>query len=245
VDVRDRQPDAVDCGTGTDSVSRDTVEGRIARCETEEVGVLRLASQAIAAKAGAPTRVELGRRHPEGWRKLRAVTLRLTHDGVSVGEITITRAPAHPTHPEGRPRGRPARPPFRGPEPSPAPQPPWSTTMTHTIAHTDDLAREGAWLLARRTLDVRSFGINLVDVPPGGSLPAHDETESAQEEVYLVLGGRPTILIGDLEHEAGPGTFVRLDPEPVRSVVNRGTEPARLLMVSAPTSSGFAPMDWA
>ena len=117
--------------------------------------------------------------------------------------------------------------------------------MSHTIAHTDDLHREGSWSLVRRTLGVRSFGINVVDVPPGGELPAHSETEPDQEEVYLVLAGRPTIRIGDEEHEARAGTFVRLDPEPVRSVVNRGTEPARLLMVSAPTSSGFAPMEWA
>ncbi len=117
--------------------------------------------------------------------------------------------------------------------------------MAHTIAHTDDLAREGGWRLVRRSLDVRSFGINLVDVPPGGELPAHDETESAQEEVYLVLHGRPSIRVGDEEHEARPGTFVRLDPEPVRSVVNRGTQTARLLMVSAPITSGFAPMEWA
>jgi quercetin dioxygenase-like cupin family protein len=117
--------------------------------------------------------------------------------------------------------------------------------MSHTIAHTDDLDREGSWLLARRTLDVRSFGINVVDVPPGGELPAHDETDPDQEEVYLVLAGRPTIRVGDQEHEARAGTFVRLDPQPVRSVVNRGTETARLLMVSAPMTSGFAPMEWA
>ncbi len=60
-----------------------------------------------------------------------------------------------------------------------------------------------------------------------------------------MLDGRPTVRIGDVEHDAPPGTFVRLDPEPVRSVVNRTDRPARLLMVSAPTSSGFAPMEWA
>jgi uncharacterized cupin superfamily protein len=117
--------------------------------------------------------------------------------------------------------------------------------MSHTIAHTDHLDREGSWLLARRTLDVRSFGINVVDVPPGGELPAHDETDPDQEEVYLVLAGRPTIRIAGAEHELRAGSFVRLDPEPVRAVVNRGTGTARLLMVSAPTSSGFAPMEWA
>jgi hypothetical protein len=34
--------------------------------------------------------VELSWRHPQGWRKLRTVTLRLTDDGVAVGEVTIT-----------------------------------------------------------------------------------------------------------------------------------------------------------
>jgi len=117
--------------------------------------------------------------------------------------------------------------------------------MSHTIAHTDDLPREGGWMLVRRSLGLTSFGINLVDVPPGGELPAHAETDPDQEEVYLVLSGRPTVVIDGVEHDAEPGTFVRLDPEPVRSVVNRGAEPARLLMVSAPTSSGFQPMEWA
>ncbi len=90
VDIRDDEPDAVDCGTGTDSVSRDVGEGRIVGCETVQVGVLRLASKAITARAGATARVELSWRHPQGWRKLRTVTLRLTDDGVAVGEVTIT-----------------------------------------------------------------------------------------------------------------------------------------------------------
>ena len=115
----------------------------------------------------------------------------------------------------------------------------------YTIAHEHQLDREGDWRLVRRTLGVRHFGVNLVEVPPGGHLPAHDESDPAQEELYLVLSGRPTIRVGDEEHVAEPGTFVRFDPEPVRSVVNHGDEPARLLMVSAPTSSGFQPMEWA
>lgn len=117
--------------------------------------------------------------------------------------------------------------------------------MSHIIVHEDDLARDGGWRLVRRSLGVRSFGINLVEVPPDGALPAHDERERDQEEVFVVLSGTPTILIDGQAHDCLPGSFVRLDPEPVRSVVNRGDRPARLLIVSAPTTSGFEPMEWA
>jgi hypothetical protein len=116
--------------------------------------------------------------------------------------------------------------------------------MSHTIAHTDDLDREGSWLLARRTLGVRSFGINVVDVPPGGELPAHDETDPDQEEVYLVLAGRPPS--GSAGRARGARRHVRAAGSPSRSAPSSTrTETARLLMVSAPMTSGFAPMEWA
>ena len=34
-----------------------------------------------------------------------------------------------------------------------------------TIANEDDLAREGAWRLVRRTLGLRAFGMNRTDDP--------------------------------------------------------------------------------
>jgi hypothetical protein len=90
VDAGDGDPDAVDCGTGFDGLTRDVGEGRITGCESVQVGVLRLASKALSAKAGAAARVDLSWRHPQGWRKLRSVTLRLTDDGVPVGAVTVT-----------------------------------------------------------------------------------------------------------------------------------------------------------
>ena len=44
---------------------------------------------------------------------------------------------------------------------------------------------------------------------------------------------------------ATAGTYVRLDPEPLRTIANAGEETMLLLMVSAPRSSGYEPMDWA
>ena len=54
--------------------------------------------------------------------------------------------------------------------------------------------------------------MGLVEIPPGGSIPAHDETERDQEEVFIVLSGLPCCVIDDQEHPAPAGTFARIDP---------------------------------
>jgi uncharacterized cupin superfamily protein len=117
--------------------------------------------------------------------------------------------------------------------------------MSFTLAHRDDCETSGSWTLVRRTLDLRSFGVNIVDIPPGGSIPEHDETGRDQEEVFYVLSGRPTIVVDGEDHPATPGTFARLDPEHLRTVRNDGEDVASVLIVSAPRTSGYEPMEWA
>ena len=63
--------------------------------------------------------------------------------------------------------------------------------MSVTFAHRDECETTGNWTLVRRTLGVRAFGINVVDIPPGGQIPEHDETKRDQEEVFYVLSGKP------------------------------------------------------
>jgi mannose-6-phosphate isomerase-like protein (cupin superfamily) len=117
--------------------------------------------------------------------------------------------------------------------------------MSFKLTHRDECETTGNWQLVRRTLDVRAFGINVVEIPPGGQIPEHDETDRDQEEVFYVLSGRPTLVIDGAEHPANSGTFARLDPVHSRTVRNGGEEPAKVLIVSAPRSSGYEPMEWA
>jgi quercetin dioxygenase-like cupin family protein len=117
--------------------------------------------------------------------------------------------------------------------------------VSFKIAHTDACETAGNWRLVRRTLDVRAFGINLVEIPPGEQIPEHDEAERDQEELFYVLSGSPTLLIDGEEHPACAGTFARIDPDHLRTVSNGGEEPARVLIISAPRSSGYKPMEWA
>jgi hypothetical protein len=84
--------DSVDCGENpndSDTADRDQVESRVVGCENVTVGVLRLVPKAVAAEAGKTARLRLSWRHPQDWRKLRTVELRLTRDGMPVGEVTI------------------------------------------------------------------------------------------------------------------------------------------------------------
>ena len=115
----------------------------------------------------------------------------------------------------------------------------------YTIVHRDALARAGNWSLVRRSLGCRSFGVNLVEIPVGESIPEHDETGRDQEELFFVLDGSPVLVIDGEEHAAPAGTFARVDPHHRRTVRNAGADVASVLIVSAPRSSGYEPMEWA
>jgi quercetin dioxygenase-like cupin family protein len=114
-----------------------------------------------------------------------------------------------------------------------------------TIRRREDMERDGNWLLVRRSLGLDAFGMNLVEIPPGERIPEHDETGRDQEEVFLVLEGSPSLVVDGREIEAPAGTFARLDPHLSRTVVNNGEEPASVLIMSAPRTSGYEPMGWA
>jgi quercetin dioxygenase-like cupin family protein len=113
-----------------------------------------------------------------------------------------------------------------------------------TVTNPDDCERTGNWRLVRRTLGARAFGINLVDIPAGEQIPEHDELARDQEEVFVVLGGVPTLVVDGEDHPAPAGSFARLDPDHLGTVRNEGDEPPSVLIVSAPRSSGYEPMEW-
>ena len=114
-----------------------------------------------------------------------------------------------------------------------------------TISAPGEMERAGSWLLVRRALGLRSFGINAVDIAPGETIPEHDETGRDQEEVFLALDGDVVLVVEGEDHALPQGSFARLDPALRRTARNDGEHVARLLIASAPCSSGYEPMSWA
>ena len=101
------------------------------------------------------------------------------------------------------------------------------------------------WILARRGLGLAAFGMNLVRIEPGGSIPAHDENASRQVEVYAVLEGDGTFIVDGEDHAAPAGTWARLDPNVERTIENRSDAPLTALLIGCPAETGYEPMDWA
>ena len=115
------------------------------------------------------------------------------------------------------------------------------------IANAD--AKEIPWRPGYRNfvLAGRDQGLNCVAgfsvLQPGAGAPLHAHKDA--DEVFIVLEGSPTLVVDGREIETPAGTFARLDPDLTRTVVNYGDEPAAVLIVSAPRSSGYEPLDWA
>jgi quercetin dioxygenase-like cupin family protein len=114
-----------------------------------------------------------------------------------------------------------------------------------TIRHLDEFEKNGRWTLVRRGLEVGSFGLNVVEIEQGYSIPEHNEVERDQEEVFIVIEGTAVVVIEGEDHPAPEGTFARVAPPLTRTVRNDNEAPVRLLIVSAPTTSGYAEMGWA
>jgi mannose-6-phosphate isomerase-like protein (cupin superfamily) len=114
-----------------------------------------------------------------------------------------------------------------------------------TIGQLGEFERNGRWQLVRRGLDVGSFGLNVVEIEQDYSIPEHNELERDQEEVFIVLEGSAVMVIDGEDHPAPAGTFVRVSPPVMRTVRNDEEQPVTLLIVSAPTTSGYTDMGWA
>jgi (S)-ureidoglycine aminohydrolase len=114
-----------------------------------------------------------------------------------------------------------------------------------TIGRLGEFEKNGRWQLVRRGLGVESFGLNVVEIEQGYSIPEHNELERDQEEVFIVLEGDAVIVLDGEDHPAPAGTFARVAPKHMRTVRNDQEHSVTLLIVSAPTTSGYMDMGWA
>ena len=100
------------------------------------------------------------------------------------------------------------------------------------IADIDGSGPGGAVRFVRRELGLEAFGINWFELPPGAPGLEHDETDSGQEEVNVVVAGSGVYRVDGTEIPVRAGTFVRFDPGTVRCPV-AGPEGMTLLAVGA------------
>jgi mannose-6-phosphate isomerase-like protein (cupin superfamily) len=95
-----------------------------------------------------------------------------------------------------------------------------------TTARLQETAPE-RFVRLRKPLGVTSLGINQMILEPGQRMRIH--LHDQQEEVYLVLAGRLTIVVEGEDRDFEPEELVRIPPHVRRQLVNRGPERVSLL----------------
>jgi len=120
----------------------------------------------------------------------------------------------------------------------------------YTIKHRDEFetmegSGDSAWRLARKALGTSAFGFNLVEIAPGGQIPEHDEGQSGQVELFVVLEGEAVMRLDGEEHEAPAGTFASIEPPATRTILNRSDAPVTALLIGVQPEGGYEPMSWA
>ena len=91
--------------------------------------------------------------------------------------------------------------------------------MSYSIVHVDDLPGEGpgeAVRFVRRHLGAEAFGINWFEFAPNVTGYEHDEQESQQEEVIVVIDGSGVYRVDGDEIPVRRGTALRFDPGTTR-----------------------------
>ena len=91
--------------------------------------------------------------------------------------------------------------------------------MSYSVVNIEDIEGAGpggAVRFVRRALGVEAFGVNWFELPPNAEGREHDEQESQQEEVNVVIAGGGRWRIDGDEVEVTRGTVLRFDPETTR-----------------------------
>jgi mannose-6-phosphate isomerase-like protein (cupin superfamily) len=104
----------------------------------------------------------------------------------------------------------------------------------YTVKRFDEMhAKKGSgFKLARASLGVTSFGMQIIDLPPdsGDAHPTHDHLQDGQEEVYVLLDGGGVLAIDGDDVALAPDMAVRVPPGTKRQL-RSGDEGMRVLVV--------------
>jgi hypothetical protein len=103
------------------------------------------------------------------------------------------------------------------------------------MVQVDELAPEGPGgtvRFVRRHLGVGAFGINWFEIPPNAEGREHDEQETQQEEVNMIIAGWGVYRVDGEDIPVSRGTVMRFDPE-TRRVPVAGPEGMTMIAVGA------------
>ena len=121
------------------------------------------------------------------------------------------------------------------------------TTRDTAIAGSaiDDLPQiwDGFAKLVRSGLDIRAFGVQIMDLPPEYTTASHDESDTGQQELYVALRGSGAVLAGEQRRPLDPEHLVRVNAGVDRTLTS-GPEGLRVLCVGGVPGAPYVAPEW-
>jgi quercetin dioxygenase-like cupin family protein len=111
--------------------------------------------------------------------------------------------------------------------------------MGYSLVNVNDIEGAGpggAVRFVRRNLGVEAFGINWFELAPNAEGHEHNERDSGQEEVNVIVRGSGIYRIDGEEVPFAEGAIFRFDPDTTRQPV-AGPEGLTMIAVGAPRGS--------
>jgi mannose-6-phosphate isomerase-like protein (cupin superfamily) len=87
-------------------------------------------------------------------------------------------------------------------------------------------------LLRRRQFGSENLAVTWVECPPASVQPAHEH--ESQEQVYVIIRGRGTMVVGVEEREVREGELVFVPPRTAHHIRNDGDETMTYVSATAP-----------
>lgn len=104
-------------------------------------------------------------------------------------------------------------------------------------------SRGGVVKFVRRDMGISAFGVQIFDWGPNAEGPAHDESGSGQEELYVGLGGSGVIRVDGTDVAIGPRVAVSV-PSGVRRQAVAGPDGLSYICVGAPPGRPYEPPEF-
>ena len=122
---------------------------------------------------------------------------------------------------------------------------PTSTRSDIAAAAIDDLPQlwDGFAKLVRSGLDIRAFGVQIMDLPPDCTTGPHDESDTGQQELYVALRGSGAVVAGELRLPLDPEHLARVDAG-VDRVLTSGPDGMRVLCVGGVPGAAYTAPEW-
>ena len=119
----------------------------------------------------------------------------------------------------------------------------WRAAKLGDIPPLKDSFMKG-WHSVRHHLGVEAFGVNAITIGKGGVLvKEHSESGSGQQELFFVSEGSASFTIDSEKFDAPAGTFVVIDPKPLRSAVALKT-PTSIIIIGAKPGEVYKTPSW-